>query len=73
LRSVIANCNLTVPYGTSVSAKVGEPEHHAKEAEKAKAPDVVGKSAQPAMPSAMAFWYIHRLIMNDSLWCSGHF
>jgi hypothetical protein len=39
----------------SVSEKLGEPEHHAKDAEKAKAPDMVSKSAKPAMPSVAAF------------------
>jgi hypothetical protein len=51
----IANCSLAVPGGMSVSVKLGEPEHHAKDAEKAKAPDMVSKSAKPAMPSVAAF------------------
>jgi hypothetical protein len=55
-----------------VSAKLGEPEHHAKDAEKAKASDMVSKSAKPAMPSAAAFWYVRRLIMDDPPRRNGH-
>jgi hypothetical protein len=46
-----------------VSVKLGEPEHHAKDAEKAKAPDVVSRSAKPAMLSAAAFWYLPAMLI----------
>ena len=71
MRSVIANCSLAVPCGTSVSVKLGEPEHHAKDAEKAKAPDVASKSAKPAMTTAAAFWYLPPFIMYDYYVLSG--
>jgi hypothetical protein len=44
----------------------------AKDAEKAKASDMVSKSAKPAMPSAAAFWCERRLIMDDSPRRNGH-